>query len=412
MTRDEAISTIALLREHQNLSHEEVCKGFQIALALFDEQLITFFKECYYHFIYNITLDIALHIDQPGKIELFKKYETEWEMISDYHPKLILIAIIHKSMSHLPELDIFIHQLTDKYINYSSYRQNEFTALLKTNLNELIASYLDYPQMKISQNFLYSLYNRALESSDMMLLEKAMHQAEAEKDEDILARIQGRVASFKVNENIVDALEIATTIKIKESRDFALYDIAKRMYDAQAFQSSRFIVSCLPMKFQYGFRAFIASSKKDEEEIGKILYEIEKLNETHCMSNDDYEQYLTQVAYDIVDNYPYIVRDINEKVYPLGDDIGAEVAVSLSKKDLEKGIAYALSLDADFFQVDSIIRIIESIEDESLLTRLLTLSEYYNEDANIQYDILKAINKKIPLPFKQIWGLTSKMLPM
>lgn len=105
-----------------------------------------------------------------------------------------------------------------------------------------------------------------------------------------------------------------------------------------------------------------------------IMEEIEKLHETHFISNDTYDNCLMQIAYSVVENYPHLVNNIREKLHTLwGEilDIEVEVAVSLSKKDLEEGITYALSIDVDFFQVDSIVRIIESVEDESSLVRLI-----------------------------------------
>lgn len=413
MTHNEAVSAITLLKECPDLNYDDISKGFQIALALFDEPLVIFFKERYYHFIYNITLDIALHIDKPGKIELFKQYEIEWEMISYCYSELVLIAIMHKLTQHSPEADIFVCQLIDKYLFESSYYQNKFSNLLEKSIDELTVSYLDCPQGKISRSLAYIYYYRALDSSDVVLLEEAIHKAEAEKDEDMVSRLQRRVASCKANENIVDALDIATSIKCKESKKFALYDIAKNIHE-RASKSSSHIVSFLPTMFQYGFRAFLASFNKDKNEVMRIMEEIEKLHETHFISNDTYDNCLMQIAYSVVENYPHLVSNIREKLHTLwGEilDIEVEVAVSLSKKDLEEGITYALSIDVDFFQVDSIVRIIESVEDESSLVRLSKITEHYYENVNFQYDILKAINKKMPLPFEQVWNVTSKMLP-
>ena len=38
MTHNKAASAIALLKERQDLTRDEMCKGFQIALALFDDE--------------------------------------------------------------------------------------------------------------------------------------------------------------------------------------------------------------------------------------------------------------------------------------------------------------------------------------------------------------------------------------
>ena len=69
MTHNEAVSTITLPKERQDLTRDEMCKGFQIALALFDDELIEYFRQSYHYDICALVLDLALHINQPEKID-------------------------------------------------------------------------------------------------------------------------------------------------------------------------------------------------------------------------------------------------------------------------------------------------------------------------------------------------------
>ena len=77
MTHDKALKTITILKERNDLSLEEICKGFQIALALCDDLLVEFFRERYHQHFSTFILDLALHIDEPKKIELFKQQYNE-----------------------------------------------------------------------------------------------------------------------------------------------------------------------------------------------------------------------------------------------------------------------------------------------------------------------------------------------
>ena len=73
-------------------------------------------------------------------------------------------------------------------------------------------------------------------------------------------------------------------------------------------------------------------------------------------------------------------------------------------------LSYLLTIDIDCYQIFIITELIEAIDDVAALTRLSKLSEHY-VDASLQYDILSAVHKKMAVPFQQLWGVTSKILP-
>lgn len=413
MTHNEAASAIALLKERQDLTRDEMSKGFQIALALFDDELIEYFRQSYHYDICALILDLALHINQPENIECFKQYQSEWDEIAYYASKLKIVAIMVKSKQRSLEADILVRELKDKHIIKSNYYEKKFSALLEQSLDELVDSYLGDFKGAISSAGCESYCNNALKSRDIVLLQEALEKAKSQNDNDMVARLLRRVAFMQAHDNLDKALETVSTIEFLYIREFALSDIAELIHKKNP-QRAQALVSNLPVCLQYGFRAYLASSNKDENEIDRIMWEIENLDKVHFLSEDEHDHCLMQVAYNVVDNYPNLVRNIREKLHTLwGEvlDIEAEVAVSLGKNDLEEGITYALSIDVEFFQVDGIVKIIEFVEDESSLMRLSKLTEHYCEDINFQYDILKAINKKMPLPFEQIWAVTSKMLP-
>lgn len=413
MTHNEAASAISLLKERQDLTRDEMCKGFQIALALFDDELIEYFRQSYHYDICALVLDLALHINQPEKIDCFKQYQSEWDEIAYYASKLKIVAIMVKSKQRSLKADILVRELKDKHIIKSNYYEKKFSALLEKSPDELVDSYLGDFKGTTSRIARESYYNNALKSHDIALLQEALEKAKSQNDNNMVARLLRRVALIQAHDDLDKALATVSTIEFLYMQEFALSEIAEHIY-AQNPLRAQALVSNLPVCLQYGFRAYLASFNKDKNEIDRIIWEIENLDKTHFLSEDEHDQCLMQVAYNVVDNYPNLVRNILEKLHTLwGEtlDIEAEVAVSLGKNDLEEGITYALSIDVEFFQVESLVKIIEFVEDESSLMRLSKLTEHYCEDINYQYDILKAINKKMPLPFEQVWGVTSKMLP-
>lgn len=413
MTHDEAIFTIALLKERNDLNSDEICQGFQIALALFDESLITFFKERYYYFLRDIILDIALHINEPEKIELFKQYQNAWKKIGCYNhdsSNLSMIAIMNKSKQRSLEADILVRELKNKHVIICSWNRNEFSMLLEKNMNELIASYVCSFEEKMQFSANLKFFCNALECNDMQQLQEALEKDKQKKSwtGDLLRKI----ALIESYQNVEQALKTASSITNKWIKEFVLYDIAKYIYVQDPLRAKA-IVSGLPTELQYGFRAFVSSLNSDEKEIVSTIKEIEKLNKARLISNDCYDNSLMYIANSVAEKYPYLVLNIGEKLNePWGErySIEIEIAVGLSKYDLEESISYLLKRNEDFFQIEGIVKIIESVDDVKALNRLAELTEHYSSNY-FKYRIIASIHKKIPFCFEQLWNITSKILP-
>lgn len=413
MTHDEAISTIALLKERNNLNSDEICQGFQIALALFNESLITFFKERYYYFLRDIILDIALHINEPEKIELFKQYQNAWKEIgcwSHYCSNLPMIAIMDKSKQRSLEADILVRELKNKHVIICALSRNEFSMLLEKNINELIASYVCSFEEMMQDRASLKFFCNALECNDMQQLQEALEKYKQKKSwtGDLLRKI----ALIESYQNVEQALKTASSITVKAIKEFALYDIAKYIYGQDPLRAKA-IVSGLPTELQYGFRAFLSSLNSDEKEIISIIKEIEKLHKGHFISNDCYDDSLMNIAYNVAEKYPYLVLNFGGKLNsPWGErfDVDVKIAVALSKYDLEESISYLLKIHVDFFQIEGIVKIIESVDDVKTLNRLAELTEHSSSNY-FKYQIIASIHKKIPFCFEQLWNITSKILP-
>lgn len=412
MTNDKALETITILKERNDLSLEEICKGFQIALALCDDLLVEFFRERYHQFLSASIFDLALHIDEPKKIELFKQHYNEWKRISSHNATIILIAMIDKSKQRSLEADALVRELKIKHIVQYSFYEKKLLAFAEKSIDELMADYTEDLKEIILKSSLNSLYLKALESFDEIFLQEVLEKAKTLNDTDMVARLLRRITFLKSNDSIVEALDIASSITFENSRVGSLYDIAKNIY-AKAPESAHHIVSFLPAKFQYRFRAFTASSNNDLKEILKMIEEIEKLHKTGFISNDNYDDYLIGIAYILIDYDLDLVFNILPKLYIDWDEpseIQIEIAIALSKRNLEEGIAYLLTIDEAWYQIFSIVGIIESMDDEIALKRLSKLSWHY-KDATHQYAILSAIHKKMTVPFQQLWSVTSNILP-
>jgi len=410
MTLNEALKTITILKERNDLSLEEICKGFQIALALFDESLITFFKERYYHFLRDIILDIALHINEPEKIELFKQYQNAWEKIGYSDSKISMIAIMNKSKQCSIEADILVGQLKNKYVMKGSFWRNQFLMLLEKNMNELITSYVCSFEEEMQYSANLKFFWNASQCNDMQQLQEALEKAKQDKHE--TANLLRKVALIESYQNVEQALKTVSSITNKWIKEFALYDIAKYIYGQDPLRAKA-IVSGLPTELQYGFRAFLSSLNSDEKEIVSTIKEIEKLNKARLISNDCYDDSLMSIAYSVAEKYPYLVLNIGEQLNsPWGErySIEIEIAVGLSKYDLEESIAYLLKRNEDFFQIESIVKIIESVDDVKALNRLAELTEHYSSNY-FKYRIIASIHKKIPFCFEQLWNITSKIVP-
>ena len=349
MTQNEALKTIAILKKRNDLSCDEMRKGFQIALALCDDSLVEFFRESYHQHFSAFILDLALHIDDPEKIELFQQNQHEWERISYCDAELILIAIMVKAKQRSLQADILVRQLKDKYIYKSYFYENKFLAFVEKSIDELIDSYLaDFKDRALSSSF-NDLYSKALKSCDKILLEVALEKAEALNEKYMAASLLGCIASSKSNDNIVEALEITSSITFQDLKESALYDIAKKIY-AQDLQKAVAIISALPTRAQYGFRAFLSSSNKDLNDIISSIKEIDTLHKTHFMSDNDYSDCLLKIAYSIIGNYPHLTCNLLEKLNNFwGEEIyieieiQIEIAIAFSKNDLEEGISYLLN---------------------------------------------------------------------
>ena len=412
MTHDDALKTIAILKERNDLSLEEICKGFQIALALCDDLLVEFFRERYHQNLGAFIFDLALHIDEPKKIELFRQHYNEWKRINSHNATIILIAMIDKSKQCSLEADALVRELKTKHIVQYSFYEKQLLAFAEKSIDELMADYAEDLKERIVKSSLSNLYLKALESFDEIFLQEILEKAETLNDTDMVARLLRRLAFLKSNDSIVEALDMASSITFEDSRVGALYDIAKNIY-AKAPESAHHIVSFLPAKFQYRFRAFVASSNNDLKEILMLIEEIEKLHKTGFISNDNYDDYLMGIAYILIDYDLDLVFNILPKLNIDWDEpfeIQIEIAIALSKRNLEEGIAYLLTIDEAWYQIFSIVGIIESMDDETALKRLSKLAEHY-EDATHQYEILSAIHKKMTVPFQQLWSVTSKILP-
>lgn len=410
MTHDDALKTIAILKERNDLSLEEICKGFQIALALCDDLLVEFFRERYHQNLGAFIFDLALHIDEPKKIELFRQHYNEWKRINTHNATIILIAMIDKSKQCSLEADALVRELKIKHI--VSFYEKQLLAFAEKSIDELMADYAEDLKERILKSTLSNLYLKTLESFDEIFLQEILEKAETLNDTDMVARLLRRIAFLKSNDSIVEALDIASSIPFEDSRVRALYDIAKNIY-AKAPESAHHIASFLPAKFQYRFRAFVASSNNDLKEILMLIEEIEKLHKTGFISNDNYDDYLMGIAYILIDYDLDLVFNILPKLNIDWDEpfeIQIEIAIALSKRNLEEGIAYLLTIDEAWYQIFSIVGIIESMDDETALKRLSKLAEHY-EDATHQYEILSAIYKKMTLPFQQLWSVTSNILP-
>lgn len=321
-----------------------------------------------------------------------------------------------KSKQRSLEADILVRQLKDKYIYKSYFYENKFLAFVEKSIDELIDSYLAGFKDRALHSSFNELYSKALKSCDKILLEVALEKAEALNEKYMAASLLGCIASSKSNDNIAEALEIASSITFQDLKESALYDIAKNIY-AQDLQKAVAIISALPTRAQYGFRAFLSSSNKDLRDIISSIKEIDTLHKTHFMSDNDYSDCLLKIAYSIIGNYPHLACNLLEKLNNFwGEEIyieiqiQIEIAIAFSKNDLEEGISYLLTIDIDCYQIFIITELIESIDDVAALTRLSKLSEHY-VDASLQYDILSAVHKKMAVPFQQLWGVTSKILP-
>ena len=379
MTLNEALKTIAILKERNDLSLEEICKGFQIALALCDDLLVEFFRERYHQNLGAFIFDLALHIDEPKKIELFKQHYNEWKRINSHNATIILIAIIDKSKQCSLEADALVRELKTKHIAQYSFYEKQLLAFAEKSIDELMADYAEDLKERIVKSSLSNLYFKILESFDEIFLQEVLEKAETLNDTNMVARLLRRIAFLKSNDSIVEALDIASPITFEDSRVGALYDIAKNIY-TKAPESAHHIVSFLPAKFQYRFRAFVASSNNDLKEILKMIEEIEKLHKIGFISNNNYDDYLMGIAYILIDYDLDLVFNILPKLnidWDEPSDIQIEIAIALSKRNLEEGIAYLLTIDEAWYQIFSIVGIIESMHDETALIHLSKLWHFF-----------------------------------
>ena len=308
------------------------------------------------------------------------------------------------------EADALVRELKIKHI--VSFYEKKLLTFAEKSIDELMADYAEDLKERIVKSSLSNLYFKILESFDEIFLQEVLEKAETLNDTDMVTRLLRRTAFLKSNDSIVEALDIASSITFEDSRVGALYDIAKNIY-TKAPESAHHIVSFLPAKFQYRFRAFVASSNNDLKEILKMIEEIEKLHKIGFISNNNYDDYLMGIAYILIDYDLDLVFNILPKLnidWDEPSDIQIEIAIALSKRNLEEGIAYLLTIDEAWYQIFSIVGIIESMDDETALKHLSKLAEHY-EDATHQYAILSAIHKKMTVPFQKLWSVTSKILP-
>ena len=380
---------------HGKFSIEEAIEGYQLSLALCNHTSALHFKSIYDDLLFDLFLNITENITNPEYTKLFIQYQKEWVEAFCCEYKELYRAIIVVQKEDIPEYQV-IEEILLK--NDGSIASLEAKGLLQYSVEALkkmlIEEIDDYKERQMRRG----LYEIASSTSDINIVQKILQEMPPE--------LHDTSSNPETNYENLSLLQADISEENK-------YERAKTIY-VDHWEEAKALVESIDQKYYYGFTAYMAAKVDNIKAIHSLVGELDTERQERIIRKDDYDYTLFEIAYSIVDTYPYLAYNLMEKLHQNWGtvlDVQIDVTESLfNQGNMEAGIEYFKKIEVNALKPYALIRVSSFLEDKDMLQTMLDhILEF--EDTVANYESLYVLHKKLDIPFEVFYETASHMMP-
>lgn len=368
MNKTEAISLLNTLKNNPSLSIDEAIQGYQLSLALCDHRLAIYFEEIHEALIPEYFLDIALNIEKPENQEKLINDSKVWKEALYYELQVILIVIMLSKRDQVTKWDNLLKVFNDENNKFVTVEKIKKTELMQMSTAKLLKHY--FIKIKVSESHKRS-------------------------------RKLSHIGSY--TKNIKLAKETLTYIRDdrKDLKETIIENINKLSSNENINNSTNRVKS-------------IVSYENSAPDTKLIVDGLDKALEVGILSEEDYDQKILEIAFDIWETHPIAAHNLLEKLhsgYLESLDLQIKISLLLFIVDIALGVEYLKKIEVEFYRFSTISDIVEAGYNSEALKAIFESIEDIFPEPLARYEPMYELNKKIPIGFNDFFKISSELMP-
>lgn len=409
MTKEIALERLSVFKQQTSFSVDETIEGFQIALSLGDRPQAVYFQRLYIDMMYDLFWDAALTITKQESVDFFIKHFTGWKCLYCGKLRSIHMTIILQQKDKIQNFDLLndtIFQVTFSVFGI------EQLGWIDKSVNELKAFYDDEVR-KCKQETIYeNLALYALASNDVALIKKILHELSPKNS--WYDNLYEHMVKVIAKTDFEEAIHLLKSLTSENDKQRIKYHLAKMVY-ANDPECAKALLAYNTQGSNYGIEAFLAVQNGDEEQIRSIIRFLDSELEFEHIDEDEYDQGIFSIGFEIADRYPHIAMELIDKAHVKWIDLfDIEYTISAGfflHGPLNKALEYYENMDDELCQIMALQEVAKkAVAPEILLLALSKADEL--ERIKSTYSTYEEVYKKMPIGFERMYGVVSQILPL
>lgn len=409
MNKNEAIQHLDQLIQIDIPSIDEVVEGFKIALSLGDRLQAVYFQRLYATMMYDLFWDAALTITKQESVDFFMKHFTSWKRLYCGQLRSIHMTIILQQKDKIKNFAL----LNDTIFQVSfSVLGIEQLGWIDKSVNELKAFYDDEVRKCKEETIYECLALYALASNDVALIKKILHELPAINS--WYDNLYEHMVKVIAKTDFEEAIHLLKSITSENDKQRIKYYLAKMVY-TDDLECANALLAYNTQGGNYGIEAFIAVQNGDEAQIRSIIKFLDSELEFEHIDEDEYDQGIFSIGFEIADTYPLIAMELIDKAHVRwGDLFDMQFTVSAGlflHASADRALEYFDNMNDELCQMMALMEVAEKADDPELLILALSKADAFESIKNT-YFIYEEVYKKKPIEFERMYGVISQLLPL